>query len=448
MSAKHFFAHNLAAAFLAGPWTRAGLIERGKLACGKSDRWMSLLARRVLAAHGEGPAGLEWAALTRFIHDDEGFTEAWTRNHRERGVCQIFWVPSSFAPRAGPPASWGLPRLATPAALAEWLGLSLGELDWFADCRGQEARLPAGPLRHYTYQWRAGRLGKRRLLEMPKPRMKAIQRRLLHELLEHIPVHPAVHGYCRDRSVATYTAPHAGQAIVVRFDLCDFFASVRSSRVHALFRTAGYPVEVARLLAGVCTNVVPPDVLRAGPSAVAKPMPWNREQLYRWPHLPQGAPTSPALANRCAYRLDCRLAGLARVVGARYTRYADDLGFSGDERLERCARRFQVQVCRIVLEEGFEVQTRKTRFMRQGVRQQLVGVVLNAHPNFRRDEYDRLKAILHNCVHHGAASQNRDNRPDFRAHLLGRIAYVALLNPTRGERLRRSFDRIVWKPND
>ena len=151
---------------------------------------------------------------------------------------------------------------------------------------------------------------------------------------------------------------------------------------------------MSRLLTGLCTNTAPPDAWRQADDLAA------RERL-RSPHVPQGAPTSPALANLCAYRLDCRLAALAGAVGARYTRYADDLAFSGGEALERVARRFHVAVCRIALEEGFEVHTRKSRFMRQGVRQQLAGVVLNVRPNVRRDRYDELKAILTNCVRRG-----------------------------------------------
>jgi hypothetical protein len=143
--------------------------------------------------------------------------------------------------------------------------------------------------------------------------------------------------------------------------------------------------------------------------------------------------------------LDCRLAGLAHALGAQYTRYADDMAFSGGEELERSARRFQVHVCRIALEEGFEVNTRKSRFMRQGVRQQLAGIVVNSHPNVIREEFDRLKAILHNCACHGPETQNRAGHADFRACLLGRIGYVAMINPARGARLRRLFERINWE---
>jgi hypothetical protein len=342
------------------------------------------------------------------------------------------------------PSPWQVPAFATTAALADWLGLTPPELDWFADRHGFEANVSPGPLRHYIYHWLAGRSGKLRLLEKPKQRLKAIQRRLLHALLDRIPPHDAAHGFRPGRSLLTYVAPHCCRRIVLRFDLRDFFPSVPRSRVHALFRTAGYPLDVARVLADVCTNVVPQDVLNGSPRTATDPNDWAKRQRFRSPHLPQGAPTSPALANLCAYRLDCRLAALAHSVGACYTRYADDLAFSGDDDLERDARRFQVLVCRIALEEGFEVNTRKSRFMRPGVRQQLAGVVVNAQPNIRRDDYDRLKAILCNCVRHGPASQNRDGHADFRAHLAGRIAHVAQLNPRRGEWLRTLFDRITW----
>src|SRR5262249_59441839 len=124
--------------------------------------------------------------------------------------------------------------------------------------------------------------GGARLLERPTPRLRGAQRRLLHGLLAAVPPHDAAQGYRRGRSVATYAAPHAGQAIVLRFDLRDFFPSVRRSRVQALFRTLGYPGCVARLLTGLCTNVVPSVVLRAAPPGARVGDP----SLYREPHLP------------------------------------------------------------------------------------------------------------------------------------------------------------------
>jgi hypothetical protein len=167
--------------------------------------------------------------------------------------------------------------------------------------------------------------------------------------------------------------------------------------------------------------------------------------MYARPHLPQGAPTSPALANLCTYRLDCRLAGLAAAVGARYTRYADDLAFSGDEQFESRVDRFSIQVAAILLEEGFGVHHRKTRIMRQGVRQRLAGLVANRLPNIPRRDFDLLKATLTNCARHGPETQNRDGHPDFRSHLEGRISFVEMINPTKGKRLGKIFAQINWE---
>jgi hypothetical protein len=166
--------------------------------------------------------------------------------------------------------------------------------------------------------------------------------------------------------------------------------------------------------------------------------------MYARPHLPQGAPTSPALANMSFYRLDCRLGGLAESAGARYTRYADDLAFSGGDEFEKGVERFGLHVAALLLEEGFRVNHRKTRIMRQSVRQHLAGLVTNQRPNIMRSDFDRLKALLTNCIHLGPETQNREGRLRFRAHLAGRVAFVEMVNPEKGKRLRALFKRIRW----
>jgi RNA-directed DNA polymerase len=278
---------------------------------------------------------------------------------------------------------------------------------------------------------------------MPKSRLRNLQRKILKGLLENIPPHECVHGFRKGRNTVSYATPHVGKAVVVRFDLADFFASVHAGRVHAVMRTLGYPVEVARALTAICTNRVPSGRLLA--DDLRERLDWQEKQRYRTRHLPQGAPTSPALANLCAFRLDLRLAGLARAVGASYTRYADDLAFSGGEELARGIERLAVRVAAIALEEGFSIQPRKTRVMRRGARQHLAGVVVNQRPNLARDEFDTLKAILTNCVRHGVATQNREDRRDFRAHLEGRVAQTCFLNPAGGEKLRRILGAIGWE---
>jgi hypothetical protein len=419
------------------------MVRRATQACGGRQPWLLRLARRLARHFDPRPPHLQTADLAAFILGDQGFARAWGRLP-QLPLGRLFWVKDAMDPAPGRPASWNVPALTSAGELAEWLGLEPADLDWLAGLRGQGRRTPPGPLNHYTYRWLTTRRGKARLLEIPKARLKAVQRGLLHDLLEHIRPHDAVHGYRRGRSVVTYVAPHAGRRVVLHLDLRHFFSTVRASRVHALFRTAGYPRPVARLLTGLCTAVVPAEILQTRPARDGRPPDADEDRALRLPHLPQGAPTSPALANLCAYRLDCRLAGLSRAARATYTRYADDLVFSGDEGLEQVLRRFHVHVCRIALEEGFEVNTRKSHFMRQGVRQQVAGIVLNARPNLRRRDCELLEAILTNCVRHGPQGQDREGHADFRAHLAGRVAYAAMINPSRGRRLQELFDRISW----
>jgi retron-type reverse transcriptase len=161
-------------------------------------------------------------------------------------------------------------------------------------------------------------------------------------------------------------------------------------------------------------------------------------------HLPQGTPTAGALANLAAYGFDVRVHALASSLGARYTRYADDLAISGSRDLVRAAPTIIARIGAIAFEEGFALNFRKTRVMTASGRQRITGIVVNDKLAVPRREIERLRAILHNCARTGPAAQNRDGHADFRAHLLGRIAWVASIDPAKGARLRSSFDRIVW----
>lgn len=436
-------ARELAEAFVESDWNLDGLIARGEQTLGRRPRWLRPLALRLLTSFPAGPRPRA-ARVARFIQNDRSFDRARERSHLTMGWSRR--PPPVMSPEPGPPASWPIPAIVTPAELAERLGLTRAELDWFADPQAREGRAEAASekLRHYQYRWQLKRSGSARLIEAPKPRLKTIQRWVLDEILAKIPPHDAAHGFCPGRSVRSYVAPHIGRNIVLKMDLRSFFPSISAAWVTALFLTAGYPEPVARLLSGLCTNTVPPEVWTDPHCLIQGPEIWRLRRLHRQPHLPQGAPTSPALGNLCAYRLDCRLQALATAVGASYTRYADDLAFSGDPTFARVVERFRIQVGAIALEEGFEVQHRKTRAMRQAVRQRVAGVVLNVRPNVPRPDYDRLKATLNNCVQRGPQSQNRDGHADFQAHLRGRIAHVMALNPERGGRLLALFEQIAW----
>lgn len=435
-------AKGLALAFLAGPWTADELVARGRAALAEGARgrarWLRKLVRRLLEAFPVAPIDRE-DEIAAVLAEDRGL-----RGHfRENRLLVRRWlVPDAImVPVGGPPASFGVLPLPSPGDLARALGLGAAELAWFTDERRLNARATDPKLSHYHHRWVAKARGGWRLLESPKPRLKRIQRWLLAEVLSAIPPSDVAHGFVAGRSVRTFVAPHVGRAVVVRMDLHDFFASVSRARVAAIFRRVGYPRRVAAALAGLCTAPTPDSVLAAHPRDGADlAQRFLTNARLRDPHLPQGAPTSPALANLAAWRLDRRLAALAGGFGARMTRYADDLAFSGDESLDLNLRFFIARVAAIASEEGFRINHRKTRVMRQGRRQTLCGVVVNDTMNLPRRERDRLRATLFNAARFGLVAQNRDGRPDFRRHLEGRVAWASSLNSQFGRRAKRLLE--------
>lgn len=436
----------LARCFLAGDPNVDEIVARSSMALGKQWRWLRPLAKRYVKLFA-GRLRPRHRDVVRFIAYDPRFRRIWAEN--SPGVSLARWITEPQKMQPVPAArDWPVPAIASAGALAQWLQVELGELQWFADLKGRVYKNRLPKLRHYHYRVMAKLSGSIRLIEAPKPRLKQLQRQVLSEILQKIPAHPAVHGFVKKRSIKTFTAPHVGRDVVLRMDLRDFFPSFARCRIQALFRAMGYPESVADLLGGVCTTVTPRDIWdRAAfgedPLHLWESR-WETMAVYFQPHLPQGAPTSPALANLCAYRLDCRLAGLAASAGAAYTRYADDLAFSGGQEFERRVERFSVHVAAIAMEEGFQVHHRKTRIMRQGVRQHLAGIVVNEHANVRRSDFDRLKATLNNCVRHGPESQNSESHPEFRLQLQGRVGFVEMLNPARGKKLRAILERIEW----
>ena len=426
---RGWVAGNLSARLLAGSWTLDAIDAGIGAVLGPiASRTRAALAVRVHALAEDSYPPIP-RTLTAFLIGSPFF-----RPNRERLVSAV--LDSPFFVPLPPFAGLAIPALATPGELAAWLAVTPRQLDWLADERRSHGREAHAKLRHYRYALLPRRDGTPRLLEAPKPRLKAIQRRILRDILSKVPVHDRAHGFVAGRSCLTGARVHASEVVVAAFDLTRFFPSIGLGRVHGIFRSLGYPWAVARRLAGLCTTVTPDAVLRRLPEA--------DRCLHGVRHLPQGAPTSPALANLLAWRLDLRLDGLARHADGHYTRYADDLAFSGGERFAAGLGRFREVVGTIVSEEGFALNEAKTRIMVRSARQRVTGVVVNAHCNIGRAEFDALKAMLHNCARFGPDGQNRTGVADFRRYLDGRVAWVEQVNPARGTRLRGIFEKIDW----
>lgn len=428
----------LRAVLLAGAWTPLGVEERLHAACLgvlKKTLWLKPLVRRLFAAYPES-ATPKRKALLKFLARDKRLL----RSLEKLDPPPKFNLGAATAPRMSPVRDrfrqWQLPSLTSKLELAEWLGVTCAEVDWLTRSR----RDRPVEKEHYRYRWIA-RPGRPRLFEIPRLRLKQAQRRLT-ALFALIPPHPAAHGFVAKRSAVSCLETHVGQQVVLRMDLQHFFPSIRRGRVTAMLREFGYPQLVAALIARLVTATVPPPILEeARPLCHEQSFELLQHSLGQ-PHLPQGAPTSPAVANLISWKLDCRLTGLAEYVGARYTRYADDLIFSGGQQFGRGLSQFREFVLAIALDEGFFIRHYKTRTMRRSGRQSAIGLVMNEKLNVPREDHEQLRAILHNCSRSGWESQNRDEHPDFLSHLRGRVAYIAATNPERGTKLAGMLERI------
>ena len=432
---RALLALDLARAMLAERWTATGAAEAGAARLGHWPSWLDALAMHVTSVHRRPPSEQNLGALTRAI-------AAFLAERRAGPEHPVTPVLSRLRPALRPRPRWPVAAVASVADLAEVLELSGGQLAWLADVRSLERTVAAERLRNYRYAAIPRRRGLPRVIEAPKLRLKEVQRWILREILEHVPVHDAAQGFTRGRSVVDHARCHSAQPVLLRLDLADFFASVAAGRVFGIFRMLGYRDDVAHVLTGLATNVVPQHVWNVvRTNATAPPAAtFHLGRALATPHLPQGAPTSPALANLAAFRLDRRLSGLAARIGLRYSRYADDLAFSGG-RLRRGGRGLEAFVAEIARAEGFALNPDKSVLRTRAARQSVCGIVVNAAPNVTRTEYDRLKAMLHNAARYGPASQGLAGHA---AHLRGRIAWVASLHPARGEKLLRRFEDIDW----
>jgi RNA-directed DNA polymerase len=324
--------------------------------------------------------------------------------------------------------SLGLPVLATPADLANALGLTIARLRWLAFHTEVASRV------HYISFTVPKRSGGTRTLSAPHRKLAAAQQWILRNILDRLPVEEPAQGFISGRSILTNARQHAGRAVVVNMDLEAFFPSIAFPRVRSVFARLGYSPAVATILALLTTECPRRQVQYDGKTYHVATGPRG---------LPQGACTSPALSNQVARRLDKRLSGLAKKLGLTYTRYADDLTFSGDMTLNERVGYLMARVRHLAEAEGFAVNGKKSRVLRRNSAQAVTGLIVNDRPGVPRAEVRRVRAILHRARTEGLDAQNREDRPNFRAWLRGMIAFIQMVRPEIGGRLKSELEAML-----
>lgn len=314
-------------------------------------------------------------------------------------------------------AQRALPLLHHASDLAQAMGVSLSELRFLAFER------KVSRISHYRRFALPKKTGGERIISAPMPRLKRAQYWILDNLLARAALHPAAHGFVPARSIVSNALPHVGQAVVINLDLKNFFPSIAMPRIKGIFREFGYGEQVATTLALLCTEAPTDEVQVDGETFFV---------AHGQRALPQGAPSSPALTNILCRRLDARLQGCAAKLGFSYTRYADDLTFSGDAAARKLSGKLLWRVKQIVLDEGFTPHPDKQHVMRSAQRQTVTGIVVNHKPALQRDTLRRFRATLFQVEKDGPDGKQWNGNHNVLTALEGYAHFIKMVDPAKG----------------
>lgn len=258
-----------------------------------------------------------------------------------------------------------------------------------------------------------------RNIEEPLPALKDIQTWILNNIL--VPaskkiVSPVAKAFMQGVSLKDNARFHRDMKVVVALDLHDFFGSIRFGEVYGIFKKLGYSKSVVMMLTRLC--------------------------MYKG-SLPQGAPTSPMLSNMMFYDLDNKLFFYCRNRNIRYTRYADDLTFSGDD---VDVSRVIAYVKMLIAPRHLKLNEEKTKVMRKGASQRVTGVVVNKVLQVPKSYRDKVRQEVYYCIKYGFVEHmKRIELPRwirtvrvYQHHLLGKINFVLQINPKDEEFIRYS----------
>jgi retron-type reverse transcriptase len=326
---------------------------------------------------------------------------------------------------------WGLADFPTHRSLAQSMAITIGELRFLAYGR------KVSKTSHYRRFLMPKKRGGHRLISAPMPRLKQAQRWILVQILEKVPLHDTAHGFRRERSILTNAAPHCGAPLVINLDLRDFFPNVTWKRVFGLFLALGYSRSVATIFAQLCTEPPVEEVEMDGET-------WQVATGVR--HLPQGAPTSPAITNLLCRRMDARMVGIASQHGFAYTRYADDLTFSSPNGDREGSRKLLWQVKRVIEEEGFHLHPDKLRIMGKGRRREVTGLIVGEKPTVPREDVRAFRALLNRLEKHGPAGCSwRGETRHILAKVMGYANYLRMVDAGRYAGLAEKADALLAK---
>lgn len=278
-------------------------------------------------------------------------------------------------------------------------------------------KLVFSPDLYYKEAYIPKKNGDVRTLNIPALELKYIQRWILDNILSKIKISEFATGFCNNCSIVDNARYHINKDCIINIDIKDFFPSISFERVFRIFAYYGYTKEIAFFLAKLCS--------------------YEDE-------LPQGSPASPMLSNIVNLKLDARLSALAKTYGASYSRYADDITFSGN-----CGIKKLISISEKILnDEGYEVNKNKTRIAYKHQRQEVTGIIVNGDRLRISKKYKRnLNQEIYYCKKFGVKhhmKKTNNTKAFYKEHLYGKAYFVNMVEPEVGKEMLKQLNCIGW----
>lgn len=299
----------------------------------------------------------------------------------------------------------------------------------------------------YNYFKLKKKKGGYREIMSPSKDLKFIQKWILVNILEKYQLKDSCTGFRKGVSIKDNAKPHENSEVILKVDLLKFFDTITEKKVFTVFADMGYKKNLAVSLAKITTAEHRPQYWRSISRVDLHKMGYNAGNIPCV--LPQGAPTSPALANILASQMDYRFEKLSEKLGFKYSRYADDLTFSikGDQKLPSLK-----MIKTIIEDEKFVINEKKIKYLNKGGKQYVTGLTTTNGVNVSKKYRKEINAQIYYCRRFGVKDHldkiSGDNKPigvlPFHDWLYGHICFIKSINSQAGEKLLFGFSKIDW----
>lgn len=254
--------------------------------------------------------------------------------------------------------------------------------------------------------------GGKRKISQPSKKLKGLQSWILVNILNKIQVSPSCKGFRQGSSILENALPHIGSNTILNLDLKNFFPTITSNQVYNVFKTIGYNKLIATVFTKICTY----------------------EET-----LPQGSPCSPMLANLTAWTLDLRIQGYVGKRGISYTRYADDLSFSGLNPTK--VVKIIPMIKEIINDENFTVNHKKTRIASSARAKIVTGLIINEDSvGIGKQKYKELRAKIHHLT-----LPHEQTNEKLLYHVGGWLSYLNSVDKERLKKAKKYISELTKK---